>query len=56
MKKRQVTLYLDMDLYKECEEEAKLKFFKINALIISILSEHLFIERLRKRESGKFKI
>ena len=51
MSKTQTTLYLDIDLHKELKEEAKVKFFKVNALIISILSEHLSIERLRKRES-----
>lgn len=53
MKKSQTTLYLDIDLYKELQKEAKTKFLQVNALIISIISEHLSLERLRKAELEK---
>lgn len=49
MKKKQTTLHLDINLYEELQEEAKSKFLKVNTLIICILSEYLYIERLRKK-------
>jgi len=54
-KNSQTTLYLKENLYKELNAEAKLKFLKVNALIISIVSEHLSLERLRKVEAEKSK-